>query len=541
MEGKAILLVRVSTQKQDFDEQEKQLYNLAVADGFAEHSIIPICEKESGIKLKEDERKGLNRLKEEVAKGGISCVYAWEVSRIGRKKKVIFSITEYLAERGIQLIVKEPYIKLLNEDGTINDGAETVLTLFAQISESEMRNKQSRWARTRKANALKGKWNGGKNVKFGYSLDENNFYVINEEEANIIRTVYDLYVNNNFGQNLLRKELASRGIIIGMDRCQKILSDIGYTGETYKTTVWTNSNGTPKRTTGYDITYPAIISKEVFEKAQQKRLNNNKSCVRGENFYFAKGILKCPICGHSFIAYKVQKVYMCVAHKHDNHDIEKCPNTTTININLLDTILWANTWIQYTNYLLSELDTERENMAAEKEILNTKINAANAEIEKVQSKIERIAELYADGIYNKERYQLEVAKVRDKVNELKQSIIAYNQRINNINAILSTEENSDTELDNWAKIVNDTANLDNLQKMSELVHRFITAVGIEEVNIDGKRAKKITITQIDGIVKTYYGYCRADKYQYWTNNGIKYVDFPVSQIIKRKVGRNVKY
>ena len=57
MKGKAILLVRVSTQKQDFDEQEKQLYNLAVADGFAEHSIIPICEKESGIKLKEDERR----------------------------------------------------------------------------------------------------------------------------------------------------------------------------------------------------------------------------------------------------------------------------------------------------------------------------------------------------------------------------------------------------------------------------------------------------------------------------------------------------
>lgn len=191
--GKCILLVRVSTQRQDFDEQERQLYDLAIADGYKDNEIIAICEKESGIKLKEDERRGLNRLKEEVAKGGVTCVYAWEVSRIGRKKKVIFSITEFLADRGIQLIVKEPYIKLLNPDGTINDGAETVLTLFAQISESEMRNKQSRWARTRKHNAEVGKWNGGKNIKYGYTLDENNYYMVNEDEAKVIRLVYELF------------------------------------------------------------------------------------------------------------------------------------------------------------------------------------------------------------------------------------------------------------------------------------------------------------------------------------------------------------
>lgn len=137
--GKCILLVRVSTQRQDFDEQENQLYNLAVADGYSDFNIIPICEKESGIKLAEEERNGLNRMKEVISEGGVNCVYAWEVSRIGRKKKVIFSIVEYLQTRNIQLIIKEPYIKLLNEDGTINDAAETILTLYAQMAESEMK------------------------------------------------------------------------------------------------------------------------------------------------------------------------------------------------------------------------------------------------------------------------------------------------------------------------------------------------------------------------------------------------------------------
>ena len=61
---KAILLVRVSTKAQDFDEQEREIYNMAIKDGYLPECIIPVCEKESGIKLAEEERAGLNKIKE---------------------------------------------------------------------------------------------------------------------------------------------------------------------------------------------------------------------------------------------------------------------------------------------------------------------------------------------------------------------------------------------------------------------------------------------------------------------------------------------
>ena len=86
--AKAILLVRVSTDRQSFDEQEQQLFQLAIKDGYSEDNIIPICEKESGRKLKEDERKGLNKMKELIeSDSSINCVYAWEISRIARSGK----------------------------------------------------------------------------------------------------------------------------------------------------------------------------------------------------------------------------------------------------------------------------------------------------------------------------------------------------------------------------------------------------------------------------------------------------------------------
>lgn len=394
--GKCILLVRVSTQRQDFDEQERQLYDLAIADGYKDSEIIAICEKESGIKLAEDERKGLNRLKEEVAKGGVTCVYAWEVSRIGRKKKVIFSITEFLSARGIQLIVKEPYIKLLNPDGTINDGAETVLTLFAQISESEMRNKQSRWARTRKHNAEIGKWNGGKNIKFGYALDDDNFYIVNEDEAKVIRLVYELYTTTAMGQTNLRNELRERGINLSLDRLQKILSDVGYTGEPYATDVYVNG----KLHKGHNIKYPPIISREIFERAEKKRLESNVNCYRGQSFYFAKGLFRCPVCGYAYQGYKMNKLYCCLAWKHDNKDIKKCYNNVTININLLDTLLWHSAMTQWMIARMRDTEDYRASILEQINTTAVKIDACWAELEAVEGKLERIGDMYATACGN---------------------------------------------------------------------------------------------------------------------------------------------
>jgi DNA invertase Pin-like site-specific DNA recombinase len=123
---KAILLVRVSTEAQDFTEQEREIYQMAINDGYKPEDIIAICEKESGIKLAEEDRAGLNRMKELIEAGGVDCVYCWEVSRIARRKKINFSVLEYLTEHKVQLIIKNPSITLFNRDGSINEGAEVV-------------------------------------------------------------------------------------------------------------------------------------------------------------------------------------------------------------------------------------------------------------------------------------------------------------------------------------------------------------------------------------------------------------------------------
>ena len=191
---KCILLVRVSTESQSFEAQEKELFDLAVKDGYSKEQITPIAIKESAIKLKEEERLGLQKMYEYLATGEYDCVYAWEGSRIARTKKVLFSVQDKLVKNKIQLIIKNPSVRLLKDNGEIDEAAELVFTLFAQLSESEMRNKKDRFSRGKRQKASEGKY-AGANIPFGYKVDYDNDkkIVVDEERAEIVKASYNLY------------------------------------------------------------------------------------------------------------------------------------------------------------------------------------------------------------------------------------------------------------------------------------------------------------------------------------------------------------
>ena len=133
--AKCILLVRVSTdsKKQELSlrEQESELFELALSKGYKEEDIIAICKQESALKRRyatsdekdaiEIKQQGLQEMEDAIKNdSSINCVFAWEISRISRREKVLFDELEFLTDRKIQLIIAKPYIELLNSDGSLN-------------------------------------------------------------------------------------------------------------------------------------------------------------------------------------------------------------------------------------------------------------------------------------------------------------------------------------------------------------------------------------------------------------------------------------
>jgi len=86
---KCILLVRVSTESQSYEEQEKELYDLAHFYGYKDKDISSIATKESAIKLDEEERFGLNRMKELLETDEYDCVIRLGNLTYSQKKKNI--------------------------------------------------------------------------------------------------------------------------------------------------------------------------------------------------------------------------------------------------------------------------------------------------------------------------------------------------------------------------------------------------------------------------------------------------------------------
>ena len=398
---KAILLVRVSTEAQDFTEQEKEIYQMALNDGYKPEDIIAICEKESGIKLDEEERAGLNQMKQYIEAGGISCVYCWEVSRIARRKKINFSVLEYLTQKKVQLIIKNPYMALFNPDGSINEGAETMFTLFSQIAESEMRTKSLRWKRTKDARRKQGYFTGGV-LRYGYTVDAYKKFIPHPVEADIVKTIFTMYLTGKYSFRSLAKELQAIGIFADKtyNAAQTAVKNI-VTNTVYAGVPSAEACKGNQVTEGF--IYPALVSLETVEKCKQIALNNIiEPKKKYSTLYFGKGLLRCPVCGKIMMAVKSRNFYHC----------KNCANTPIININLVDSALWTTAAPLYRERMLNNDKSQQEYYAKQIELLKHKVEVAQSDVAGMDDRANKLYErIYVDGTVDVTKGQTMLDKI----------------------------------------------------------------------------------------------------------------------------------
>lgn len=496
--AKAILLVRVSTTKQSFDEQEKQVYNMAIADGYTDDDIIIIAEKESGIKLTEEQRKGLNRMKEVIATENVAVVYAWEISRIARKKKVLFSILEYLTECKIQLAIYEPNIRLLNDDKTINDASETIFTLFAQMAESEMRTKVARWTRTKKAMAEQGKWTGGNKPHFGYSVDkETKKYIINEDEAKVIRMIFDLYVNSNMGYNRIARELAQRGYKMSRNVIGKIVSDPTFTGKHQDVRTIKG-----KKYYGNQRAWPVIIDLDTWEKAVDKRKNTDKAHDKSSKYYFGALLIECPNCGRHFTV-TANKDYRCMG----------CGGNGTIALDLIDSLLWYDTVDDYQMQLALYRNNNMVDLDAQLQVLREKVAHCEKVIGSVDDVLERIAVSFQDGMITREKMLSQRDGVLAKIKDAEQDRQQYLSNIEKIETMKQTLDNDNNLVSRLNRIDEEIKGIEDFRQMYEIIHQYIDHVTVKNIEFNGnKYVKEIAIYHITtGEVHRFHYYHKKQK------------------------------
>ena len=501
---KCILLVRVSTESQSFNEQEKELYDLAYSHGYKNNDIVSIATKESAIRLNEEERYGLNRMKELVETGKYDCVFAWEISRIARRKKILFSILEYLVERKIQLIIKEPRIHLLKEDRTIDEGAETMFTLYAQLAESEMRNKMARFERAKKEGYNKGKYMGGK-VKLGYEIDENGFWAIDENDSKLIQLMFDLYNSGEYSVSELGKELKSRGYFKNLSitnvkaEIYHMLKDPLYKGERTSNNI-----------------YPRIIDDETWEKCRVKRQENRvRSKQKGS--HLLTPLIRCS-CGASYSVNLMDGSYSCrVKHNGVEKGLIHSPD---INVNMIESLVWYVALQELHEDMVCKRSDAKKTYEEEIKIYNQKITYSR---ELVDSTMKRRSDLdenyFVHGRLTKEKYEEFTQKQNDIIKNEQNNIRKCEAAINNLQQQIQADITFDDMMNSLSSSYDSLRNGTDLETMRKIIHRYIVEVNIEPW------VGKATCFWKKVIIKTIHEVENKEKIKFLQKQGLNNIAF----------------
>ena len=129
-----VLLLRVSTNTQDYEYQRSTLTDLCKRNGW---DIVHTVEnKVSGAK-KNEERQDIVELIDFVKNHKVDIVVATEVSRLGRNTLEALKIIEILNENKVNLYFANYGIETLLPDGSVNPIARLILTICLEISAYE--------------------------------------------------------------------------------------------------------------------------------------------------------------------------------------------------------------------------------------------------------------------------------------------------------------------------------------------------------------------------------------------------------------------
>lgn len=488
---KVIAFLRVSTKGQDLEPQRIAVMNEILHDGFNESEVQVVEGKESAIKLREEQRQTLNEMKRIIEENpSITHIYCFAIDRIARRVSVVLSVYEYLKEKKINLVFLNPSkMQIFDKDGNENPLTQLMLMFLSYGAEMEMKIKKERFKAAREQYKQQGR--AICKVAYGYTTDSTKHIIIDEEQSQVIRWVYDTYLSGKSLNWIYREGLQLgywtevRGISGGASKIQKFLTKRIYVGEPTK-------NG---------VLYPPIISRGLQDTVIKRLASNNnasKSVCKHEYKFLCRGLVHDE-SGKVMTAVNDKKAYKLLAKK-----------GYFISAKILDSIVWN--YADTMNDIYSERhDKDKVNR------LNKDIATATKKLATVEKMIGN-AELKFDKAYNayvnsngrisEDRYEKMVAEIEKEIAVYRKEQTQLQQSIIDMNAI----KDSVCSVKKDSTVIYGIAN--GFKVMREIVEHNVNRITTKYIG-DYRRSIEIYgNTRVDPETYILYAYGRSHRLYY---------------------------
>lgn len=393
------------------------------------------------------------------------CILLWKYSRFARNQDESTFYKSMLRKKlGIDVIsISEPLM-----DGMYGRLIEMIIEWQDEFYSYNLSVEVSRSMRLK---AEKGLYNGASSFPLGYVPNGEKKPVIDEQEAHIVRTIFDLFVNG-YDKNYIIHFLndagykTKRGNKFTQDTLSYILGNHFYIGKVRWNRRESSRGSRLKPESEWiisDAEHEPLISADVFERAQQRNKELAATHAKyahpvSHGKHWLSGMVKCSICGKS-LSVKHRKDtntchFQCLGYRTGIHKESQSISERKLTKYILESLKDVLTQEQFD---FEVINTQTDYQT------NTLLFYQN-ELKKIEIREERMKMAYMDGIdtldeykKNKEFITKKRLDIEEKITELSNNEDIHGNLTGKMRANIS----------NAIDIIEDP-NADNTQKANAL-------------------------------------------------------------------------
>ena len=320
----------------------------------------------------------------------------------------------------------------------LNDSPESIIlkSVLTGMNEYYSLNLSREVKKGKKENALKGVHNGGL-PPLGYDLDENKKYVVNQEEAKIVRFIFSLAYQGltyaDIADTLNKKGYKNKsGSNFKKTSIRDTLLNMKYIG-TYFLGLKNRRGTYLKDPLIIENSHEAIVDKSIFYKVQERfKISKNQPRKKKDNYYLLTGHCNCGLCGNAYVGgYRTKNRYGTVYYGY------QCKNRKN------NTALCKNRYLRkeilekaVINVIKTEILNDKNIEIISKDLFNIlrkefnkteEIEKCKKEIEKLNNKSLKLLEKNLEGIILEEIFYKKNQEINQELNFLKSKLYSLQE------------------------------------------------------------------------------------------------------------------
>ncbi|MBB2483133.1 recombinase family protein [Bacillus sp. APMAM] len=395
-------------------------------------------------------RPALQQLLIDAKSKEFDIVLVWKMNRLARNILDLLKIVNLLEQKNIAFKSYSESYETTTPQGKLQ------FHMMAAIAEFERGNIAENVKMGMLARAKEGSWNGGQVL--GYDTVEvyienkkrkHTKLVINENEAQTVRRIFELYTQGHGYKSIANKvnkegHRSKKGVLFAINTIKTILSNPIYIGfirynvrRDWNSKRRNNINPDPVLVKGH---HEPIISNEIWEKTQSLLKNRSTRPNRIHSGEFPlTGLIKCPACGAGMVlgrttnrnkdgSKRVLEYYVCGAWK--NKGTAACHSNGVRTeyadeyvINRIATLAKSDKLIRD---IVKRINNGNTNKTAP---LRKEYETLKNSLASIQAKRDKIFGLYEDGLIEKselserlEKLNLEKGLLEDRLTPLEHEL-----------------------------------------------------------------------------------------------------------------------